>query len=43
MDHSKRRDKGLLFLTDEVLVEQLNHTRRILQRLNSMDRTDIDD
>lgn len=42
MDHSRRRKEGLLFLTDEALVEQLNESRRLLQRLNSMDRTDVE-
>jgi len=42
MDHTERRDKGLLYLTDEALAEQLNNARRILQKLNTMDRTDID-
>lgn len=41
MDQTERRDKGLLYLTDEALAEQLNQARRILQKLNSHDRTDV--
>ena len=42
MDQKSRRDNGLLYLTDEELAEQINNARRILQKLNSMDRDDID-
>ena len=42
MDHTERRDKGMLFLTDDALVEQMNRVRRLIQRLNAMDRTDIE-
>ena len=35
-----RRDKGMLFLTDEVLAEQLNDARRLIQRINFMGRSD---
>lgn len=42
MDQTYRRDNGLLYLTDEKLVEEINNARRILQKLNSMDRDDID-
>ncbi len=37
-----RRDKGMLFLTDESLAEQLNDARRLIQRINSIDISDID-
>ena len=42
MDQTERRDKGLLFLTDEALVEQLNRARRLTHQINSMNRTDAD-
>ena len=42
MDQSERRDKGLLYLTDEKLAEQLNQARRVLQKINAMDRADAD-
>jgi len=42
MDQTKRRDNGLLYLTDQSLAEQINNARRLLQKLNSMDRDDID-
>ena len=42
MDQKGRRNKGLLYLTDEELAEHLNNARRILQKINSMDRTDVD-
>ena len=35
-----RRDKGMIFLTDEVLAEQLNDARRLIQRINFMGRSD---
>ena len=40
MDQKERRDKGLLYLTDDTLVEELNHARRLMQQLNTIDRTD---
>ena len=42
MDQKERRDKGLLYLTDEALVEQMKKTRTLLQKLNSMDRGDME-
>ncbi len=42
MNDTERRDNGLLYLTDETLAEQMNQARRILQKLNTMDRTDTD-
>jgi acetyltransferase-like isoleucine patch superfamily enzyme len=42
MNDTQRRDMGLLYRTDASLAEDLNHARRILQKLNTMDRTDID-
>lgn len=42
MDQTERRDNELLYLTDDKLIEQLNHARSLTQRLNSMDRTDIE-
>ena len=42
MNHTERRDKGLLYLTDESLVEEINRARRIVQKLNAMDRSDVD-
>lgn len=42
MDQMKRRDEGLLYLTDDALVEQLNRARRLTQQLNTIDRTDTE-
>lgn len=42
MDQTERRDKGLLYLTDKALIEQLDQARRLTQKLNSMDRTDTE-
>lgn len=42
MDHTDRRDKGLLFLTDDPLIEQQKKARLLVQKLNNMDRSDIE-
>lgn len=42
MDHIARRDAGLVYISDEAVFEEQKKCRRILQRLNFMDRADFD-
>ena len=42
MDMKKRRDAGLAYISDESVFAEQAETRRILQRLNFMDRSDFE-
>lgn len=42
MDHIKRRDAGLPYISDEAVMEQQKICRKILQRLNTADRADFE-
>ena len=42
MEQIERRDKGLLYKTDETLIKHLNKARKLLQKINNADRTDCD-
>ena len=42
MDMIKRRDAGLAYISDENVMKEQAETRRILQKLNFMDRSDFD-
>lgn len=42
MNNVERMNKGLAYIADEEVFEQVKACRRILQRLNSMDRADIE-
>ena len=42
MDMIKRRDAGLAYISDENVFKEQAETRRILQKLNFMDRSDFD-
>jgi acetyltransferase-like isoleucine patch superfamily enzyme len=42
MDHSKRRDMEMAYISDDQVFEEQKRCRRILQRLNFMDRSDFD-
>lgn len=42
MDHIKRRDEQLPYISDENVFEEQKKTRCILQRLNTIDRSDFD-
>lgn len=42
MDHIKRRDEQLPYISDENVFEEQKKTRQILQRLNTIDRSDFD-
>lgn len=42
MDHIKRRDEQLPYISDEKVFEEQKKTRQILQRLNTIDRSDFD-
>ena len=41
MNQSERRDAGLLYITDDKVLEEQARARRITQRLNTMDRADF--
>lgn len=42
MDHIKRRDAQLPYISDEHIFEEQKKTRRMLQKLNIIDRSDFD-
>lgn len=42
MDMRKRRDAGLAYISDERVFEEMAVTRKILQKLNFMDRSDFE-
>lgn len=42
MTHKERRDAGMAYISDESIFEEQAVCRRILQRLNFMDRSDFD-
>ena len=42
MDHIKRRDAGLAYVSDGSVLEQQKRARRLTQALNTADRTDFD-
>lgn len=43
MDNIKRRDSGLAYISDEAVMEEQKVCRRILQRLNTVDRSDFEE
>ncbi len=40
MDQQKRRDAGMLYIADDAVVEEMSRTKRLTQKLNTMDRWD---
>lgn len=42
MDHSKRRDKELPYISDEKVFEEQKRARRLTQELNTADRADFE-
>lgn len=42
MNNIERRDSGLAYIVDEDILKELLNCRRVLQKLNSMDRTDLE-
>ena len=42
MDNKTRRDAGLAYVTDEALLKEQAECRKILQKLNFMDRSDFE-
>ena len=42
MDNKQRRDAGLAYVTDKALLEEQAQCRKILQRLNFMERSDFE-
>lgn len=43
MNQIERRDKGLAYISDESVMEEQKICRKILQRLNTVDRSDFDE
>lgn len=43
MDHIERRNAGMAYISDEAVMEEQKVCRRILQRLNTADRSDFDE
>ena len=41
MDHIERRDREMAYISDEEVMEEQKKCRRILQKLNFMDRSDF--
>ena len=42
MDNIERRDREMAYISDESVMEEQKVCRRILQRLNTADRSDFD-
>lgn len=42
MTNSERRDKGLLYIADEAVMQEQAVARRLTQKLNTMDRADFE-
>lgn len=42
MDNITRRDAGMAYISDDAVMEEQKECRRILQKLNFMDRSDFD-
>ena len=42
MDNIKRRDRQILYIADDAVLEEMKKCRAILQKLNFMDRADIE-
>ncbi len=42
MDHIERRDKGLAYIADEAIIDEIMKCRRLLQKLNTSDWTDME-
>ena len=41
MTSKERRERGMLFFADEADWKEMKHARRLLQELNTIDRTDF--
>ena len=42
MNNIERRDNGILYISDESVFEQQKRARRLTQKLNTMDRSDLE-
>lgn len=42
-DHRKRRDSGLVYISDDTVMEEQKRARRLTQRLNTVDRSDFEE
>ena len=43
MDNITRRDAGMAYISDDAVMEEQKECRKILQKLNFMDRSDFDE
>ena len=43
MDNIERRDKEMAYISDDSVMEEQKVCRKILQRLNTVDRSDFDE
>lgn len=43
MDHKERRDRGLAYIADQAVYEEMKKCRRLLQKLNNTDWTDYEE
>lgn len=43
MNNIERRDLGMAYISDEAVIEEQKRCRKILQRLNTVDRSDFDE
>ena len=41
MDNAKRRDSGMMYQSDDAIFEAQKPARRLTQKLNTMDRSDL--
>jgi len=42
MDHIERRDRGMVYISDDSVMDEQKPARRLTQQLNTMDRADFD-
>ena len=43
MDNRKRRDLGMAYISDDAVMEEQKRCRRLMQKLNSVDRSDYEE
>ena len=42
MDNIERRDRGMVYISDDPVMDEQKPARRLTQKLNTMDRADFD-
>ena len=43
MDNRKRRDLGMAYISDDAVMEEQKRCRRLMQKLNAVDRSDYEE